>query len=88
MQCYHPYQKLLQKRFQKQIEINPSEVTITPVDEKFLKQALEVVEKYMDKPEFSVEEFSTEMHMSRVTLYRKIVSLTGKTPLEFIRSVR
>jgi DNA-binding response OmpR family regulator len=81
-------QKLLQKRFQKQIEINPSEVTITPVDEKFMKQALEVVEKYMDKPEFSVEDFSTEMYMSRVTLYRKILSLTGKTPLEFIRSVR
>lgn len=81
-------QKLLQKRFQKQIEVNPEEVTITPVDEKFLKQALEIVEKYMDKPEFSVEEFSTEMYMSRVTLYRKIVSLTGKTPLEFIRSVR
>jgi DNA-binding response OmpR family regulator len=28
-------QKLLQKRFQKQIEVNPEEVTITPVDEKF-----------------------------------------------------
>jgi len=81
-------QKLLQKRFQKQIEVNPSEVTITPVDEKFMKQSLEVVEKYLDKPEFSVEEFSAEMYMSRVTLYRKILSLTGKTPLEFIRSIR
>jgi DNA-binding response OmpR family regulator len=81
-------QKLLQKRFQKQIEVNPSEVTITPVDEKFLKEALEVVEKNMDIPEFSVEDFSREMYMNRVTLYRKIVSLTGKTPIEFIRSMR
>ena len=30
-------QELLHKRFQKQIEINPGEITITPVDEKFLK---------------------------------------------------
>jgi signal transduction histidine kinase/ligand-binding sensor domain-containing protein/DNA-binding response OmpR family regulator len=81
-------QKLLQKRFQKQIEVNPGEVTITPVDEKFLKQALEVVEKNMDNAEFSVEDFSRDMYMNRVTLYRKILSLTGKTPIEFIRSIR
>jgi signal transduction histidine kinase/ligand-binding sensor domain-containing protein/DNA-binding response OmpR family regulator len=81
-------QKLLQKRFQSQIEVNPSEVTVTPVDEKFLKQALDIVEKHMDEPEFSVEDFSREMFMNRVTLYRKILSITGKTPLEFIRSIR
>jgi transcriptional regulator GlxA family with amidase domain len=81
-------QKLLQKRFQKQIEVNPAEVTITSVDEKFLQQALEVVEKQIDNPEFSVEEFSQAMFMNRVTLYRKILSITGKSPIEFIRSIR
>lgn len=81
-------QRLLQKRFQKQIEVNPGEVTITPVDEKFLQQALEIIEKQIDNPEFSVDEFSKEMYMSRVTLYRKIQSLTGKSPLDFIRSIR
>jgi AraC-like DNA-binding protein len=81
-------QKLLQKKFQKQIEVNPAEITVTSVDERFLKQALEVVEKRMDNPAFSVEDFSSDMHMDRSTLYRKIVSLTGKTPIEFIRSIR
>ena len=81
-------QKLLQKKFQKQIEVNPAEVTVTSVDEKFLQQALDVVEKNMDNPEFSVEDFSREMHMDRSTLYRKICSLTGKTSIEFIRSIR
>lgn len=81
-------QKLLQKKFQKQIEINPAEITVTSVDEKFLKQALAVVEEKMDNPAFSVEDFSSDMHMDRSTLYRKIHSLTGKTPIEFIRSIR
>ncbi|MEO6232977.1 MAG: two-component regulator propeller domain-containing protein [Ferruginibacter sp.] len=81
-------QKLLQQRFQKQIDVNPEEVTITPVDEKFLKQALELVEKNIDNAEFSVEDFSRDMFMNRVTLYRKILSITGKTPIEFIRSIR
>lgn len=81
-------QQLLQKRFQAQIEVNPEEVTVTPVDEKFLKQALEAVEKQIDNHNFSVEDLSREMCMSRVTLYRKIVSLTGRSPLDFIRSIR
>lgn len=81
-------QMLLQKRFRTQIEVNPSEITVTSVDEKFLQQALELVEKHMDDPEFSVEDLSRDMFMNRVTLYRKIHSLTGKSPLEFIRSIR
>jgi len=81
-------QKLLQKRFQKQIEVNPGEVTITPVDEKFLKHALDTVEKQIDNADFSVEDLSREMCMSRVTLYRKILSLTGRSPHDFIRSIR
>lgn len=81
-------QDVLQKRFQKQIEVNPKEITVTPVDEKFLEQALEIVEKNMDNPDFSVEDFSRDMFMNRVTLYRKILSITGKTPLEFIRAIR
>lgn len=81
-------QKLLQKKFHKQIEINPAEITITPVDETFLKDALAIVEKHIDETGFSVEDFSREIFMNRVTLYRKILSLTGKTPIEFIRSIR
>jgi len=81
-------QKLLQKRFQKQIEVNPSEITVTPLDEKFMKEALEAIEKNMDNPDFSVEDLSREMNMSRATLYRKTLSLTGRPPLEFIRTIR
>ncbi len=81
-------QKLLQKKFQKQIEVNPAEITVTSVDEKFLKQALAVVEDNIDNPGFSVEDFSSGMHMDRSTLYRKIISLTGKSPIDFIRSIR
>jgi signal transduction histidine kinase/ligand-binding sensor domain-containing protein/DNA-binding response OmpR family regulator len=81
-------QTLLQKKFQKQIEVNPSEITVTSLDEQFLKQALTVVEKNLDNPDFSVEDLSREMFLSRVAFYKKILSLTGKAPLEFIRSIR
>jgi signal transduction histidine kinase/DNA-binding response OmpR family regulator/sugar lactone lactonase YvrE len=81
-------QKQLRKHFQKQIEINPSEITITPVDEQFMKQALEIVERNISNTNFSVEDLSRELYMSRVSLYKKLLSLTGKSPLEFIRVMR
>jgi YesN/AraC family two-component response regulator len=81
-------QELLKKTFRKHIEANPSEIAISSADEQFVQQALQVVEQHISDPDFSVEELSRALHMSRVSAYKKILSLTGKTPIEFIRSIR
>ncbi len=78
----------LRKLFHKQIEIEPSAIEIVSLDKKFIQKAIEIVEKNIDNTEFSVEELSHELGMSRVNLYKKILSLTGKTPIEFIRVIR
>ena len=78
----------LQKNFQKQIEINPSEIVVTSLDEKLMQKALDLVEKNIGNPDFSVEELSKELGMSRAHLYNKLISLTGKSPIEFIRILR
>lgn len=78
----------LRKLFQKQLVINPSEISVTSLDEKLIQKAIELVEKNMDNPNFSVEELSRELAMSRVHLYKKLLSLTGKSPIEFIRILR
>jgi signal transduction histidine kinase/DNA-binding response OmpR family regulator len=72
----------------KLVDVKPTEIEIKPVDEKFLEQALEVVEKQLANPEFTVEEMSRELFMHRAGLYRKILAITGTTPIEFIRKVR
>jgi signal transduction histidine kinase/ligand-binding sensor domain-containing protein/DNA-binding response OmpR family regulator len=81
-------QENLKKNFQKQIEINPGDITVTSADEKLIGQALAIVQKNMDNTEFSVEDLSKAMFMSRANMYKKISALTGITPVEFIRSVR
>jgi signal transduction histidine kinase/ligand-binding sensor domain-containing protein/DNA-binding response OmpR family regulator len=81
-------QEQLKKSFRKRIEANPSEIAISSADEQFIQQALQVVEQHISDPDFSVEELSRALHMSRVSAYKKILSLTGKTPIEFIRSIR
>jgi signal transduction histidine kinase/ligand-binding sensor domain-containing protein/DNA-binding response OmpR family regulator len=78
----------LRKTFKTNFELNPSEIEVVSLDEKFLQKSLEVVEKQIGNPDFSVEDLSKEMGMSRVHLYKKLLFLTGKTPSEFIRLIR
>lgn len=61
--------------------------TLSP-NEKFLRKALEIVERNLSNAGFSVEELSRELFMNRVSLYRRIFNLTGQTPVEFIRMIR
>ena len=42
----------------------------------------------MANTDFSVEMLSAELGMSRVNLYKKLLSITGSTPSEFIRVIR
>jgi signal transduction histidine kinase/ligand-binding sensor domain-containing protein/DNA-binding response OmpR family regulator len=80
--------KSMNKNFNKRMNISPSEVEVVSQDEKLVRKAIELVEKSIANPDFSVEELSREMGMSRVLLYKKLLSLTGKTPIEFIRTLR
>ncbi len=80
--------EILQKRFQKKIEVSPDQIAITSLDEKLLEKAIKIVEDNMSNSELSVEEMSRMLGMSRVQLYKKLLSITGKTPIEFIRIIR
>ena len=70
------------------MEVSPSEITISSLDEQLIEKAIRIVEDNMDNSEFSVEELSTQIGISRSGLYKKLMSITGKSPLEFIRILR
>jgi signal transduction histidine kinase/ligand-binding sensor domain-containing protein/DNA-binding response OmpR family regulator len=81
-------QNLLLKALQPTIAVRPGEVEVTSLDEKLVQKALGIVEKNIANPDFSVEELSRELGMSRVHLYKKLLALTNKSPIEFIRTIR
>jgi signal transduction histidine kinase/DNA-binding response OmpR family regulator len=81
-------QQDMRKTYQKQVEVNPSEVIVESADEAFIKQVLQLIEKNIDNCDFSVEQLSSELYVSRVTLYKRTLSVTGKSPVELIRSIR
>jgi signal transduction histidine kinase/DNA-binding response OmpR family regulator/streptogramin lyase len=81
-------QEKRKKLFHKTIEITPSVITTTSLDEELMKKALLSVEKNIDNSEYSVDDLSEELALSRRQLSRKFQSITGLSPGEFIRSVR
>ncbi len=68
--------------------IVPKDIAKNPLDEQFLQKVLNIVKLNMDKEEFSVEELGDAMAMSRSNLFRKMKTLTGQTPIEFIYYIR
>ncbi|WP_460432765.1 hybrid sensor histidine kinase/response regulator transcription factor [Arachidicoccus ginsenosidivorans] len=70
------------------IEIQPKNTPIDSQQEQFLQAAKQAVEAAMDDSDFSVEQLSQALYVSRVTLYKKLVAITGKTPIEFIRTLK
>ena len=76
------------RQFRQKMNIEPSEITITPLDEQFIKKAIAVVEKNISDSEFSVETMAAEVALSRSTLYKKLMAITGQGPAEFIRTIR
>ena len=62
--------------------------SISASDEQLIKKALDMVEKNLSNPEYSIEDLSRDMCMSRATLYRKITSITGSSPSDFVKNVR
>ncbi|OCX54737.1 hybrid sensor histidine kinase/response regulator [Mucilaginibacter sp. PPCGB 2223] len=76
------------RTYKKQMDVQLQEVTIESDDEKLLRNIVEYIERNILNYNLSVEELARQMNMSRVSLYKKVLTLTGKSPIEFIRSIR
>lgn len=72
----------------KTMEVEPSEITISSLDEQLIAKVTRLVEENISNQEFSVEELSSSVGMTRGHLYKKLMMITGKSPLEFIRILR
>ena len=74
--------------YKKQMDVQLQEMPVQNADEKLLRSIVEYIELNILNENLSVEELSRQMNMSRGSLYNKVLMLTGKSPVEFIRSIR
>lgn len=54
----------------------------------FARTFFELVNKYLNDSNFSVNFMTTQLGISRPQLYRKIIELTGRSPNQFLRDIR
>jgi signal transduction histidine kinase/DNA-binding response OmpR family regulator/ligand-binding sensor domain-containing protein len=78
----------LQQNLKREMTLQPVKTSVSSVDREFLKDLHQVLEKNLSETDFNVERMGKKLYMSRATLYRKIMGLTGETPTEYIRAYR
>lgn len=68
--------------------VNVDDLDIGSFDKTFLDKAMEIMDANIENENFSVEEFASQMALSRTQLYRKLKALTGKSPIRLIKISR
>ncbi|MBP9998882.1 MAG: substrate-binding domain-containing protein [Bacteroidales bacterium] len=69
-------------------EILSGREEIFRAENEFMQRFKNVLKDNLSNEEFGVEQIGAELGYSRVQLYRKVKAMTGKSPVEFIRSTR
>lgn len=61
---------------------------IAETDKKFLEGLLKVIENNLNEPELNAATLENALSISKMQLYRRLKSLAGMTPAEFIKRIR
>lgn len=81
-------QQSLKQVFTKQVAIKTTDINVEDPNQRFVQDAVSIVERNISNADFSVEELSRALLLSRAAVYKRLFVLTGKTPIEFIRQLR
>jgi signal transduction histidine kinase/DNA-binding response OmpR family regulator len=78
----------LRKKFSREITLQPRNISITSMDEQFLRKVENIIERNFADYQFGLPQFQTALAMSKIQLHRKIKALTDQAPGEFLRNYR
>ena len=78
----------LRQKFANEDNLSPSEITVSSLDEKLLRKAIQIVNENIENELFDIPFFCTELGVSRTMLFTKIKAWTNFTPNEFIHEMR
>lgn len=81
-------QQEMREMYSKRLVVDPAKVTITSMDEELLIKAMKFIEQHMANPNYSVDDFVSDMNTGRTILYQKINDIVGMSIKEFILNIR
>ena len=79
---------LYRKKYIDKSAFNDESLLVNELDKQFMEQVVEYIEEKMMNEDFSIDTLAIEMAMSRSVFFKKIKSLTGQNPQEFIRDIK
>jgi transcriptional regulator GlxA family with amidase domain len=83
------HNKDLQRNFHRDLLLQKSEPELPPtINDQFIQTINEVIKKNIASNNLTVEFLASETALSRVQLFRKMKSITGCSPSEYIKVVR
>ncbi len=75
-------------RFAHSVNIEPGKITANKEEEDLVQHLLNAIEQNMDNTDYTVDQLAKDIGMSRANLYKKMQTMLGITPNEFLRNVR
>jgi signal transduction histidine kinase/ligand-binding sensor domain-containing protein/AraC-like DNA-binding protein len=80
--------QIIREKIISELFVDPHQLPFGSIDKKFIEKAFQTIEKNIDNPDFGVNSFSKDLSISLSYLNKKIKSLFGQSPSEFIRTMR
>lgn len=78
----------LQKKYSREVLLQPSATPVRDREAEFLEKLIAVVDEHLADETFGVEVLQQEIGMSRMQLHRKLKALTDQSASDFIRTIR
>lgn len=79
---------VIHNKITRDFQITPKEVVLTSPDEKMLSDLLKLMDENIDNSAFNVNAMCESVNLSHMHFIRKVKKLTGKKPVELLRSYR
>jgi len=75
-------------QFAQSVSIDPQKISSTQQEEELVEKLLKAIGAHMDDSDYTVDQLASDVAMSRASLYKKMQTMLGITPNEFLRNVR
>lgn len=80
--------RLLRERFSGELKLQPTQLSLSSMDERFLRSVMEQIEDNMGNEFYTVEDLARAVGFSRSQLHRKLKALADIPPNQLIRDFR
>ena len=72
----------------KAVELVVEDVVVTDRDEEFMKEVMSWLADHIENSDLTIDQLASHLGLGRTTMYNKLKSLTGKSPVELIKEYR